>query len=180
MSPTPYLSTCCIIKRQMHSECPFNLLLGGDGFSAGEYGTGSVLIGTNASLLWSWSLLFSFWVSNRQWVKTQSGVTISFYRINCITLPIPRCSSRGAEILWSRAHARRHGEPQCVRPCAHEAVQSPEEPLHLRLLSLPLAVSVTALYNHIQRRYWVSPFNHILLFPSTKHTTASFVESPPC
>lgn len=38
-------------------------------FSTGEYGTGYLLIGTNAFLLWSWFLLFFSLVSNVLWVR---------------------------------------------------------------------------------------------------------------
>lgn len=43
--------------------------LDGVWFSAGEYGTGYLHIGTNASLLWLWSLLFFSLVSNLLWVR---------------------------------------------------------------------------------------------------------------
>lgn len=59
-------TVCC--DNYIHSVL-LTYFVDGVWFSAGEYGTGYRHIGTNASLLWSWSLLFCSWVSNMLWVR---------------------------------------------------------------------------------------------------------------
>lgn len=53
-----------------------------------------------------------------------------------------RCSSWGAQVLKPWIITRGEGELQSLRPPSHEALQSSEEPLHLGLLTFPVAVSL--------------------------------------
>lgn len=70
-------------------------------------------------------------------------LTVCHRRQHHFTLPlIFRCCTRGAQVLRAWASAWCQSKPECLWPCAHEAVQSSEEPVHIWLLSLSLAVSV--------------------------------------
>lgn len=136
-----------------HSHVLLTSSVDGILFSTWEYGTGCLLIGTSASSPWSWFLLFFFLVSSYlwvtgikyQWVHWQHVVSISRVSVPSPTL---RCSPWGSEVLGASAHAGCQCEPDCVRPRPHEAVQIPEEPLHLRLLPLPLAVCVISFFQN--------------------------------
>lgn len=73
-------------------------------------------------------------------------LTVCPHRQHHFTLLLDlRCCTRGAEVLRGWASARRQCKPECLWPCAHEAFQSSEELVHIWLLSLPLAVSVSIL-----------------------------------
>lgn len=117
-------------------------------FSAGEYGTGYLHIGTNSFSPWSWFWLFFFLVSNLLNTGDRYQITLidSLWSASVVFLPALRRSTRGAEVLRTRAHAGCQSEPKCVWPCPYEAVQSPEESLHIWFLSFPLAVRVIFIY----------------------------------
>lgn len=132
----PWLQT--LVKFRCHCSwliVPLACYAAGIWFSAGEYGSGCLHTGTNASSPWLWFWSFFYWVSVNDWLcpRRQHHFTL---------LLVLRCCTRGAQVLWAWASAWRQSKPECLWPCAHEAVQSSEEPVHIWLLSLSLAVSV--------------------------------------